>query len=656
MRGSPSREPSDPPDRRDFVVIGERVPVATREKWLLFAIVVCAFALRAWYASHELNQKRFWDERYGLENVSSYLASGSLAPVKVYYPSPLTFQPAAALLKASESLHARTGWEHFQTRSPDGLTRTSYALARLTSVVYGTLSVVVLFGIGRLAFGSGRGTEVGLASATALAFLPTHIRASCYFKPDALVVLGVLLAFYWSLAAVEEFRPVAYLKAAFGIALALSAKMTGGVVALVLVVGSLAVGWKDRRRWGLLLLAALASLILFFAINPYGHRYPQFASHLKEDYARRAAVEEMTPAQMPMRIVGSFVGQGKHGPWFGGLVAIGGLGLLLRTVRSRRGGEQRAFYLMLLTFPAAFSVTYAAVTPYFKSNNFLPVTPFTCLFGAWAAVQGWKRLRQQVPSGGRRVFDFAAIGVFLMVAVLPGLAFVYQSLTPTTFDRAEELIHGERPDEPRRYHYEEGWERSDFEWERPRSTAKRGSGVVTERLASDAKTTLRRADGAVFLQSRLGGEEEAFYRDLLEPSGRGSVHYLQPSLFEMRGPALVVVSHPWSARGPSVLLVKEPCSARSTDCWRLRLPETDSPRIASLLVKLPKRSGRESGVLQVEVGEESIRSWSPEEKPWQRLTERFRLRGREIRVSGPALGKLSANEFEVHLQEWRRAP
>jgi dolichyl-phosphate-mannose--protein O-mannosyl transferase len=172
-------------------------------RWALAALLVWSFALRAWAAGFDLTAERFWDERYGFQNIEALLATGSPRPANGFHPS-LSYLPQAALLAASEGLYQATGREAFRVRLGNGLfTPTAYLLARLLQALFGTLSLLLTYLIGRRLFSA----KVGLGAALLLSVVPWHIRQSVIFKPDILLVLTTLLAFWWSLEAAGRRGP-----------------------------------------------------------------------------------------------------------------------------------------------------------------------------------------------------------------------------------------------------------------------------------------------------------------------------------------------------------------------------------------------------------------------------------------------------------------
>ena len=247
-------------ESKDRNVAGSR----NRLPAVLLAILLLGLAIRIWYASEALEINRFVDEKYSLLNIRAIVTEGTLEPASSYYPYPFFNVPPAALVAGSEYLHRWTGSPYFDAIRPDEFGPATFLLTRLVQTLYGTLALLLTYLIGRKLFSR----QAGLVGAFALAFMPWHIHASGYFKPDAQLVAMVLLAFYWSLEAIESPSLKNHLLAGIGIALAMSTKLTGGVIAIPMVIGTLASGWRDIRRLGLLALSGITSAGLFVLLNP----------------------------------------------------------------------------------------------------------------------------------------------------------------------------------------------------------------------------------------------------------------------------------------------------------------------------------------------------------------------------------------------------
>src|SRR5215216_51850 len=205
---------------------------AAPKRWIgiaLAALLLVSFALRTWDASQGLNNGRYFDERFTFKNVSALLKHGDFRPRHAFYLS-LSYLPQAAVLAASESLYRVTRYQPFSIyrQTSDGYSPTAYWLARMINVLYGVLSLWLLFLIGRRIYSP----EVGLLAAALLAAFPRHLLSSVEFKPDILVILLVTLTFLWTLGAAFRPRLARFILVGFGIGLAVSSKYTGIAAAI----------------------------------------------------------------------------------------------------------------------------------------------------------------------------------------------------------------------------------------------------------------------------------------------------------------------------------------------------------------------------------------------------------------------------------------
>lgn len=599
-----------------------------RHRVLLGLLLLAGLSIRLVYASYGLEGRRFWDERYSLMNVQKILDTGSLRPAKGYYPSPLVSWPQAAAVAASSGLHQLTGWEGFAIRKGRHYSSTTYLLVRLFSVLYGTAAIAVLFQVGRLAASPG----VGLVAATALAFMPLAIRQSGVFKPDALVLLTVLVATLWSMRAVLDPRARNHLLAAFGIALALSAKVTGGMVATAIVAGTLAMDWRDRRRWYLLALAAAASLIFFFAMNPLGADYLFYAAHLQDDYEMRAESKGMERWGVPRRVLALLAGGSVQGPWFGGVAAAGALLAVWLAARSR-SRRRASLVTMCLAFPLLYVAAYTAVTPHFKVNNFLPIVPFVALAGAVALVGSWQWAGRRLPRLDQPAVT-APVALLLVAGLSwPGVRFVYQSLTPTTVDAATALLQdalGRR--DPGRYVAVERWEapQESWPWEPSRYYGRPGAATVVEMGDSGrlARKRLDRADGEVV---RLeGGAGAAIAVERLGRVDPDAVTAFEGTIFRFRGPSVAAILHPWRPRRQLGSLPGVPCAERP-DCVEIAIPRggrLGARSVVSALIRVPATAGTAAPPRPtIFYRDRALRAWPGPAARGQIAfaTERFRL-------------------------------
>jgi len=544
---------------------------------ILLVLVVAGFGVRVWYAAEALRVDRFVDEKYSLLNVRALVTEGTLEPASSYYPYPLFNVPPGALVAGSQALYRWTGNPLFEAVREDGFGASTFLLTRLVQTLYGALALFLTYLLGREIFSRG----VGILGALALAFMPWHIHASGYFKPDAQLVAMVLLAFYWSVRAIELPSLKSYVLAGLAIALAMSTKMTGGVVAIPLVIGTLASGWREKRRLGLLAISGLISAGVFIFLNPYWRYYPVWLSGLETDYAMRAARHGMTRWQIPGRFADMITGPSTLGPWLG---AVGLAAFAVLVVHSFRSGGQslqkRAQRWMFLSFPLVYIAAYAWKTAYFKDNNFLPLVPFFCLLTGWALVEVWKRFEGPLPvlaGTPARVAGALSIGLLL---VWPGLIFTYRTTTPTTMDQALAFLGRRmRPARGRLILVEE------IPVERPVWEGGRrfGRGRSRIELVDDwqtvSKQTLDLADGRIFRREGPGSSGT-------EQQIRGEVKSLESRWFRLRGPPLVAMVHDWESVGRPMDLPIRRCRPNRR-CFAADLSwDPSGPGRVSLVVRL----------------------------------------------------------------------
>ncbi len=642
---------------------GKVTPVTGRRRTLVALVALVAivgFGLRAWYGSWGLDKSRFYDERFSFDNVRAVLTEGSLEPANGYYPA-LSYLPQTALLALAENVFG-------VPVLVDGyrFTPAAYLVCRLVQALYGALSLVLVFLVGRRLFSSAAG---GIA-AILLAFSPFHIHASAYFKPDAPLVAAILAAFYWSLDAVERPSPGRYALAGVGVALALSAKLTGGLIAIPLVVGTLVAGWRDLRRLALLALAGGASLALFLAANPYWRWYLHWLGVLQREYARKAGGAEASHWAVPGKAVGFLLSPGVHGAVVG-LLGVAGIAVLawvvLRAGRSARSvGAARAPYAMLLAFVVVHVAAYAVVTPHFKGNNFLPIVPFTALLAGWLLAEAPRLLAARLGWPGPRSAAAAGGVVAVLFAAPLGASYVYDSLVPTTWDAAREFLTARiaGPGEPAEpgplpVVYRERWQASRVPWEGERLAGHANAVVVeVERLAGAGAPALDRADGEVFLARSLDGADGAFYRGRLEAAARRSTRRFEPRLFRLRGPGLVAIAHPWPPADEETALELAPRGDGESG-WSAPLPAASAGATVSLALWVPfAKLERSPGTVSIELDGTALEPrWVGRRGNGHLFaTERLPLPGGALEAALLGVGRGGRGRPALVLYRWDPAP
>jgi len=626
-------------------------------RWIgiaLLALLLVSFGLRAWDASQGLNAHRYFDERFPLKNISGILLHGELRPRHAFYTS-LSYLPQTAALAASQWLFDVTRYEPFAIYSAtsDGYSPTAYLICRLINVLYGTLSLWVLFLIGRRIYSPG----VGLLAAAILAAFGRHLLSSTEFKPDILVIFLVTLTFYWTLAA--AFRPALrrFLLVGVGVGLGVSAKYTGIAGAFPLTVAVLTAGRRDRRRWLWLVLAGVASVVTFVILNPFLDVVFESISILVHGYAAAGVEEQSNHWVVLEREVRFLIDH--HGPIVTAFVGLGVLGLLWRIFRPapEDSRERRLGSILLLGLFLGYSALHALGMTLFRGQNYLPVVPFSSLAAAWAMVELWLWLASRLPwLVWRPVAALLWAGVGAALLAQQG-TIVYERAVPTTFSLVNAELLGELdPTGLRHVIYERSLGGFDSGG-RPR----RPLVTPVARLTAVPPAFLDGADVEVFPRSRLNGPAADFYRDRVARCPPDRVEIVDVRWFRSRGEPIVILRHPWElVGGPVNLQVRRPDEGSPFLAGRVPEGMAKPGETVSLMLWTPRGAeGRDVDQLRLDPGGRPVPLFDTGRRLNRlfRTSSRFTLTGTEQRVRVPSVGSgAPLRGYGLELYEWRPAP
>jgi hypothetical protein len=462
-------------------------------RWIgacLLLLLAVSFGLRVANSLPGLDQRRFWDERYSVVNVTTVLASGSLRPENAFYLG-LNHLPQVAALRTIEIVQGVVGaeWVPVERQAGIRVSREARLVFRVIQSIYGTLSIWLLFLIGRRLFSP----EVGLLAALLLSVMPLHIRMSSFFKPDILVLMLTLLAFYWTIAALERPSLKRYLLVGLAVGLATSGKYTGIPAAIPLTVGVFAGGPGLWRRLGWLVGAGVTSLVTFVLLNPHLDLVFEYLPKISHAIEMRAARGDTTRADVPAYLLRMVVAKDTHGLVLGA-VALLGLALMVRTAVRYRVDRERLFAPgLVLVFTFGFLAYYFLGSPDLKSNSLLSLFPFTSLAAAWLLWCGWLR---SVAWDHRLARPVVAVVLWGLIAGMPLLG-------ATRYVAREWLpAEGERP---RRSQLAVDWQREEdgtvtFESPSPRATADGSVSLVIWLPEAMGETRLELGEQAVALR------------------------------------------------------------------------------------------------------------------------------------------------------------
>ncbi len=585
----------------------DSTPAPRWVRLLLAALIVYAFALRAWYGSVGLDSTRYFDEQFSLRNVSALLVDKAVRPANAFYPS-LSYLPQTAALLVSHGLYKLTGIEAlaiFGTPSrpagADGYSRTAYFLCRLVSALFGAASLWAVYRLGKRLVSP----AAGLLAAVFFAGLPPHVFASAIFKPDILVALATVLVFDKALDAVLDPTRRRYLVAGAGIGLAVCAKYTGVGVAIPLAFGTLAArslgadaGWREQpwhRPWARLALAALASIATFALLNPFLFVIVRYIPRLWSIAEGKAEYYDSTPWTVFLRELRFLYAH--HGVVVLALAVVGLILFARQALGRREEPWRRVAAVMVLSYVLGYSALYALAGKVFRGQNYIPVAAFTSIGAAWAAVLVWDWLAARAPWLRRPLAAAIAWAAAFALVLWPTAASTYGEVVPSTTQLAARLLVSRfEPVELRQVYYErevgakrgppekaapdpqspgqvapgQPGEAADAEVAAPRPAGeplraeigeRRMLALFAPRLAEALPAELDRSDAEVFAAERLVGPQAGFYTSRIS-TGR-EAHRLEPSPFRARGPALVAVLHGWALAGEPEPLALVPVAAET---------------------------------------------------------------------------------------------
>lgn len=618
-----------------------------RRSWTSYSLLLLMAAglvARLVYAVPDLHGGRFWDERYSLRNVRSLVAWGQIRPQNGYYPS-LSYLPHAALIAAGEGLHRSTGIEPLAMLDPEGpfgFSRSAILAARLVSVIAGTLTIGLVFLLGRRL----ASPVVGLLAAGILSASWTHLLVSVRFKPDVLAVLVAVVAFWWILDVLERPGAARFALAGVGVGLSASTKYLGASIAFPLVVAAVATAGRELRTWSRLALAGVVSMATFVVLNPWLGLIVHDMGITRRDYANKALAAGATHWTVLSEEL-DWIWR-DHRWAIAVFVLLGCAGLAARSAGRLEGRLPRAGAIAVLAAILGHSAFLATVTRHFEPWNYLPVLPFTALASAWAMAGLAERLVARLAVGARGPVRAALGGAVAALVLVFPVSVTYAGCVPTTWELAERSL-SRLELAPARIVYAEG-----IRTEVERGTARpRFLLLEVESIQGVSRTHLDRADAVVFPARRLEGLETPSYTRWLGSDHR-SVTRIESRPFRARGPSLLLVQHRWELRGE---VLHWPIEGQGGPL-RLSLPEPlRAGEVVSLAVDVWRGPGRPfPGAVQLEgAAEAPLYQLQEGRRAWM-ATPRLLL-GREqsalaVRLLGIREGVLP---LEIKLYRWERS-
>ncbi len=210
--------------------------VSRRDLEFLLPVVIVAFLLRIWGIGFGLPFTYHPDEHQYVDTALGFL-SGDLNPQR--FNNPALFKYLLGTLYGLWYLAGRglgtfesvTAFQDWAATDPTPV----YLLARYTSALLGTATVVVTYALGRLAYDR----KTGLLAAALLAGAFLHARDSHYAVNDVPATFFVTLALFFILRVLQRGRLRDYVLAGVCIGLATATKYTGLLLLVPLLLAHL---------------------------------------------------------------------------------------------------------------------------------------------------------------------------------------------------------------------------------------------------------------------------------------------------------------------------------------------------------------------------------------------------------------------------------
>ena len=629
--------------------ISQPAPFSRIEVWLLTAVLVWSFLFRLWFGLTDYQYRHYWDEQFSFENSLSLLR-GELKPANGYYQL-LSYAPQTAALFVLEQL-SRVRQLEGLTPYTEGFMASAYVTVRSFQAIYGTGVLLLAYLIARRIFDR----RVAMLTVIACGFSLFYVWACAWFKPDALLAMLVMLAMYWTLLALDSPNLGRYLRAGAGVGLAMSAKLTGGLVAIPLVVATAVSGAGIRRGMTWVASAGAAALGVFLLLNPYWKVNLHYLDVLTNEYQTNAADSSRWQGLGQMLL--EFL-PGLQGVPFAVLFWLGFVALTVHLIVRRRPRPEPAAAAMLLSYPVVFTAAYFYKTAYFKGNNFLSTVPIIIMLGSWALVGLWDLAeRAWVPLRARPVAGAMAFAVVSSLTVMQHLR-AYRQLTPTTEDAARIFIwnHMKAAEKVPRIVVMEPVSAKPPAWSRSSRFGDSMAALWTvDRVEDLDPDRLARVDGEILYAERLSAAASEALSERTAGFGPDQVRRFGPGLFELRGPEVVAVIRPWTQRGPRQPIEVSEEPDRVTGAIAELPAELESGEMISLAVWIPFKALRgETEHPQLAVGERVFElHWAARvSKGFMFLTERFEAMDgdRAIRVLGGS-GPLNPSDMGIECSRW----
>jgi hypothetical protein len=306
---------------------------------------------------------------------------------------------------------------------------------------------------------------------------------------------------------------------------------------------------------------------------------------------------------------------------------------------------------MALSYVFGYVLLYSLATTYPSPHNWLVLTPFTSLFAAWAVASLWQGLAARWRLLARPRMRAAAAAPATAVVLLSGAWAAYPLAVPLTWQAAERHVAARlRPVAGRLVYYERSERWLGFKKGRGKAV-----GMEAPRLDLVPPEELDRADAELFLEDRLSGIAGDFYRRRVAAVPPHQRERIRPAPFRLRGPSLIVLTHPWRKAGKPIAF-ELALSGRKRGQLAGRLPDRIAPeQLGSLEIALPDVL-RRTGIASVFLGGKPLAmtriGGAVEVVATARFSAAEATRLLVLRLHDPSLAEKA--EIRILLHRWQR--
>lgn len=305
-----------------------------------------------------------------------------------------------------------------------------HLLGRINSAFWGTVSIPMLYLLGRRLYGA----LSGILAALFLSVVVIHVQMSHFFTPDVTLVFFLLATMFFSAGLMKSGLTRDYVFAGVAAGIGMASKYWAPVMLPLIVAHIIRLldlrksSWQENRK---LLVAFIVAGTAFFVLSPYVILDAKFAIPKIIWWAKK------TTGDIPQIWAYHFAGTlpyiyhlTRNLPWALGwpLAIISGAGFVLCLIRHRRED------ILLVSW---IIINFLLIGSwYIKSIRYiLPLIPFLCLGAAVLVSNLLSR------SGTRIIGNILALVAFLWSAIF-SLAFIHIYSVPHSKTQASEWVYG----------------------------------------------------------------------------------------------------------------------------------------------------------------------------------------------------------------------